>query len=327
MKKQVITTLAIVLAALPVTAARPAAALEPPAALVKADFGVDRFASPNPGSVNTYWMQAPQGLILVDTLRSPADARKALARIRETGQPVVAILLTHAHPDHVGGAGVFHRAFPQAPIYASKANAKAMREDERGLYALTRSLPGSDFPKKLTYPTKVFRAGATLSIAGLRLRTAEFPGAESDAATAYYEPDSRSLFPGDLIGNRVTPALIEGHSCGWLTQLDRLRTSFPTADTVYPGHGAPAPAPDLIDRQQAYIRHFRALVTPAVRTNSPGGRRVTGAERRAILAAMRRAYPGHPRVASLPTLMEENVKAVAAEIASAEPTKLPPVCR
>ncbi|MEV0197869.1 MBL fold metallo-hydrolase [Nonomuraea sp. NPDC050691] len=320
-------TLVAVLAAGSVAAERPAAALEPPTTLVKADLYVDRFASPNPGSVNTYWVQAPQGLILVDTLRSPADARMAVARIREAGQPVAAIVLTHVHPDHVGGAGVFHRAFPRAPIYASKASAKAMRQDKRGLYALTRSLPGSDFPKRLTNPTKVFRAGATLTIAGLRLRTAEFPAAESDAATVYYESHSRSLFPGDLLSNRVTPALIEGQSCGWLAQLDRLRRSSLAAGTAYPGHGAPGSARDLIARQQNYIKDFRNLVKRAIRAGSPAGRRVTGVERRAITGAMARAYPRHPRVASLPTLMEENIKAVAAEITSTDPAELPRICR
>ncbi|WP_211267149.1 MBL fold metallo-hydrolase [Nonomuraea candida] len=324
------TTLAVTLVAVPLAAAGPAAAepsLSSMTGRTAADLRVQRFASPNPGSVNAYWLHAPQGLILIDTLRSPADARKALARVRDTGQPVVAILLTHVHPDHVGGAGLFHRAFPQAPIYASEASAKAMRQDSRGLYALTRSLPGSDFPKKLTYPTKIFRAGTTLRIAGLTIRTAEFPGGESDAATVYHEPRSRSLFVGDLLGNRVTPALIEGNSCGWLSQLERLRTSSLATGRAYPGHGAPAPARGLITWQQTYLKRFRKLVKPAVAENSPAGPRVTGAERRTIIAATKRAYPGHPLVASLPTLMEENVKAVAAEIASTDPAKLPRICR
>ncbi|GGS47298.1 hypothetical protein GCM10010156_02560 [Planobispora rosea] len=324
------TTLAVVLAAVPLAAARPAAAepsLSPAKGPAVTELRVERFASRDPGSVNTYWMQAPEGLVLVDTLRTPTDARQALARIRATGRPVAAILLTHVHPDHVGGAGVFHRAFPRAPIYASEASAEAMREDARGLYALTRSLPGSGFPEKLTYPTRVFRAGATLTIAGMTVRTIEFPDAESDAATVYYQPGSRSLFPGDLLGNRVTPALLEGHSCGWLVQLDRLRTSSLGAGTAYPGHGAPAPARDLITRQQTYIKHFRGLVKPTVAKDSPAGPHVTDAERRAVIAAMRRAYPGHPPVASLPTLMEENVKAVAAEIASTGSAGLPRVCR
>jgi hypothetical protein len=42
---------------------------------------------------------------------------------------------------------------------------------------------------------------------------------------------------------------------------------------------------------------------------------------------MARAYPRHPRVASLPTLMEENIKAVAAEITSTDPAELPAICR
>src|SRR5882757_4581777 len=82
---------------------------------------VGSFSSDNPGSVNVFWLSTPQGLVLVDGLRTLSDARRALTQIQATGRPVAAILVTHPHPDHVGGIAEFHRAYPSAPIYANTA--------------------------------------------------------------------------------------------------------------------------------------------------------------------------------------------------------------
>jgi glyoxylase-like metal-dependent hydrolase (beta-lactamase superfamily II) len=287
---------------------------------------VGRFASPNPGSVNTYWISAPQGLVVIDTLRTQTDARRAVEEIRRTGKPVAAILLTHSHPDHVGGAGVFHEAFPQAPIYASAATDRMMREDPRGFYPLTRTVPNHDYPEQLTYASRTFQPGETIEAGGLRLETAEFAEGESDAATVYHDPAANALYAGDLAGNRVTPALLEGHSCGWLVNLAKLRERFPAARTVYPGHGEPAAAAGIFDEQRVYLQDFRRLVRDAVAPASAEGTAVADAERASIVAAMEAKYPGYPRVASLPTIVEENVKAVSAELTAENPATLPAAC-
>ena len=287
---------------------------------------VGRIASDNPGSVNTYWLPVPQGLLVIDTGRNVAGGQRAAAAIQQTGRPVLAILLTHPHPDHVGGAGALRAAFPNVPIYASEATAAWMRADPLGFYPLARQAD-PDFPAELTYPDHTFPADQVLDLGGVQLQTAQFGPGESETATAYYEPAAHILFSGDLTGEHVTPALLEGHSCGWLINLERLGQRFPEARTAYPGHGAAGSSASQIADQAAYLRTFRASVRPATLAQSPAGAEVTPDELRAIVAQLDRQYPNYPRVASLPNLQELNVAAVARELSAEDPAATPPGCR
>lgn len=78
-----------------------------------------------PGSVpldkgpdgNSIFLDAPKGLILVDTGRHPEQAAKLLAYAKERGRPIVAIVNTHWHLDHTTGNLDIRQTYPGAHVY------------------------------------------------------------------------------------------------------------------------------------------------------------------------------------------------------------------
>ena len=70
---------------------------------------------------NSIFLDAPDGLILVDTGRHPAHRDRLLAYAAARGRPIVAIFNTHWHLDHSTGNAELRAAFPQAPLYATNA--------------------------------------------------------------------------------------------------------------------------------------------------------------------------------------------------------------
>ena len=66
------------------------------------------FVAINFGLANCIMIEGEEGVIIIDTMESPEAAREVLAEFRRiTAKPIVAIILTHFHADHVNGMEVF----------------------------------------------------------------------------------------------------------------------------------------------------------------------------------------------------------------------------
>ena len=53
-------------------------------------------------------IEGEDGIIIIDTMESPEAAEEVLREFRKiTKKPIVGIVLTHFHADHVNGIGVF----------------------------------------------------------------------------------------------------------------------------------------------------------------------------------------------------------------------------
>lgn len=76
--------------------------------------------------INAYFVGEDDGLTLIDTGLA-GESRGYLAHAAALGAPIVRIVLTHAHGDHVGSLDELHSALPDAEIIASARDARFLR--------------------------------------------------------------------------------------------------------------------------------------------------------------------------------------------------------
>lgn len=186
---------------------------------------VEAITAPNPGPLTLdgtrTWLVGTERLVLID----PGPALpEHLARVQAAvdGRPVDAILLTHAHSDHAGGAPAAVAAFG-APVMAAS--------DTLGRTGLAgRVLRDGD-----TVP--VGEAGEDESAGGgISLQVVETPGHAADHISFLLLPD-RWLFTGDLVLGEGSSAVLhpDGRMSEYLASIRKLEALRPAR--LLPGHG------------------------------------------------------------------------------------------
>jgi glyoxylase-like metal-dependent hydrolase (beta-lactamase superfamily II) len=80
------------------------------------------------GMVNAYLVREDDGLTLIDTMLG-GSAGKIIAGAEASGAPIVRILLTHAHADHIGSLDALKKRLPEAEVIISTRDARLLAKD------------------------------------------------------------------------------------------------------------------------------------------------------------------------------------------------------
>lgn len=260
-------------------------------------FLVHRLTQPGFASVNTWAVETRDGVIAFDGQRSLSAGREVAQALRALGKPLAAVLLTHPHPDHVGGLTEIMALNPDAPLLALARTAEIVASDAQGYFAASRQVLPGDFPDPdaMPSPTRLVADGEVVQLAGLDLRLSEYRDVEAPCMLVAEVADA--VFAADMVEHGMTPFLLEGQAEGWLAALDRMKPALPPEATLYPGHGAAGAGPVLIAAQRAYLQRVLALLSG-------------GADDAAALAALGREFPGFEPVAAIPDLAAQNLAAL-----------------
>ena len=89
---------------------------------------------------NTYLLVNDQAIIVVDP---GSNTDKIKEKITAIDKPVAAILITHAHYDHIMGLDVIRDAFGQPPVYISEKEASWLYSPKDNFSGLDRHSWGS----------------------------------------------------------------------------------------------------------------------------------------------------------------------------------------
>lgn len=228
---------------------------------------------------NVIIIEGKDGLIVVDTGLHPSVGAQILREFRHTStKPVVAVVYTHFHHDHISGVKGFVseqdvksgkvRIFAHSslmcnlldeggtlgPIMAVRAGytfgAFLSEEERAGMNAgigplVTFGEAGSFIP-----PTDVFDNHLDVEVSGIKMRLVHVPS-EAPDEVAVYLPDQNILLSGEAIQGPTLPNIhsIRGSKFRdpqvWVNSIDFLR-SF-KADYLVPSHGQPVYGAKKVD--------------------------------------------------------------------------------
>lgn len=200
---------------------------------------------------NSVIIGGPEGTILVDTGRHASHVDAIERGLRALGFPLVAIVNTHWHLDHVSGNLALKAAHPAVTVYGTSAIdggltgflAKSAASSRKAL--ADGAVPASAISDVEGDLATIARGGelrpdvvideprdVTLAGRPLSLRIARHAATERDLWI--YDAAERRAIVGDLVTVAI-PFLDTACPEGWLKALDEVAKSG--AEQVVPGHG------------------------------------------------------------------------------------------
>ncbi len=218
---------------------------------------------------NFSFVEGDDGIIVIDTGWFPEASARALARLRQTiKKPIVAIIYTHVHHDHYGGALTFTQENPEQimPVIYGPEGWKEVHEytssvlfpmiQQRGYSQFGMILPrgvngtvGAGVGKVPTAkgiapvfipPTKTITKRTTVTIAGVTMEIIPSPGDIYSSHMMVWLPVEKVLFTGDVLGGtfpyiETARFEIDRHPRGFVDSINTALALQP--DYVVSGHG------------------------------------------------------------------------------------------
>jgi glyoxylase-like metal-dependent hydrolase (beta-lactamase superfamily II) len=166
---------------------------------------------------------------IVDAGERPAAL---VAAVRAEGLEPAAIILTHAHADHIAGLEEVRAAFPSAPVLAHPAERAFYGDPQLNLSAFVAQ------PIAARPPTGDLVHGQRLDLNGTRWRVLHTPGHSPGGITLACDDAPVALVGDTLFAGSIGRVDFPTSDPAALWRaLTGVLMALPDATTVHPGHG------------------------------------------------------------------------------------------
>lgn len=197
-----------------------------------------------------------KGVAVIDTGGSLKVGQQLRAAIRTiTDKPILYVINTHVHPDHIYGNAAFIQDKPQFVGHAKLATAMQLRKEAYD--KLNAQYLGVDAQGTVqVLPTLAVKEALELDLGDRTLKVMPYATAHTNTDITVLDSKTATLFTGDLLFIERTP-VIEGDIKGLIAAIDMLKT-YP-AKQVVPGHGPVSK--DWVQALENEQRYLNAVLT------------------------------------------------------------------
>ena len=184
---------------------------------------------------NASFVVGSLGVVVIDTggsFKVGNQLRDAIKKV--TDKPILYVINTHVHPDHIYGNAAF--LVDKAEFIGHEKLATAMELRREQYTKLNAKLLGNDAKgSELVKPTIAVKTTLELDLGDRKLMLTAHPVAHTNTDVSALDSKSSTLFTGDLLFIERTPVL-EGDIKGLIAELEKFKSS--ASKQVVPGHGA-----------------------------------------------------------------------------------------
>ena len=220
---------------------------------------------------NISFVVGSKGVAVIDTGGSFKTGNKLREAIKKvTDKPILYVINTHVHPDHIFGNAAFLQDHAQFVGHEKLATAMQLRKetyDKLNIKYMGDDAKGSEIVK----PTVQVKEPINLDLGDRTLTVTPYPNAHTNTDVSVIDSKTSTLFTGDLLFIERTP-VIEGDIKGLIAVIDTLKT-YPVKQVV-PGHGPFTK--DWVTALNNEQRYLNALLTD-IRANIKAGKSMSEA--------------------------------------------------
>lgn len=208
---------------------------------------------------NAYIVETKSALVVIDTMMINSDALLLRLHLDRINKPLIAVIITHGHPDHYNGTEIITEGFNEIPIISTKGVYHCIQNSVDSKEVKWKPIFGSDWPRNKVLPNRFVSDCETIYLDGLSYRFRDLGAAESSSDLFFTLGEQRSVvFVGDIVFNHTHGFMNDGNSRQWLIVLHKLLTELSDIETLFTGHGAPGHAYQLVKKQIEYIVYYRS---------------------------------------------------------------------